>query len=362
MSKTDDTPTGFARPARSPAIRAAILDPDTGDECPPAKFDEHGRLLNAEEAIGEIVNPDGARRLRGLLQQPRGQRRAHARRQVLDRRPRLPRRRRASSTSRAATRDWLRVDGENFAAAPVEQVLARHPDVVLAAVYAVPSAEVGDEVMVALHLHDGAAFDADGFARVPRRAAGPVTEVDAALRAHLRRPAVDRDAEGAEARAAARALGVRRRGVVASRPRARVPAAHRRRRRRVARPVRRRATASISSDADELGAGSERTPRPRRRGGGRDAGRGPRDRRRTRRSGRDGGVHGPDDEIAPVRVQPRRDDRRDGRARHRARRNRRRDSPSTISSPNRLRISRPGSDPITVTSTCWSTTSGARSS
>ena len=48
--------------------------------------------------------------------------------------------------------DWLRVDGENFAATPVELVLARHPDVVLAAVYAVPSVGVGDEVMVALHL------------------------------------------------------------------------------------------------------------------------------------------------------------------------------------------------------------------
>ena len=59
--------------------------------------------------------------------------------------------------------DWLRVDGENFAAAPVEQVISRHPDVVLAAVYAVPSADVGDEVMVAIHLRDGAAFDAEAF-------------------------------------------------------------------------------------------------------------------------------------------------------------------------------------------------------
>jgi fatty-acyl-CoA synthase len=34
---------------------------------------------------------------------------------------------------------------------------------VLAAVYAVPSPEVGDEVMVALLLHDGARFDPEGF-------------------------------------------------------------------------------------------------------------------------------------------------------------------------------------------------------
>ena len=34
--------------------------------------------------------------------------------------------------------DWLRVDGENFASAPIERILQRHPDVVLAVVYAVP--------------------------------------------------------------------------------------------------------------------------------------------------------------------------------------------------------------------------------
>ncbi len=51
--------------------------------------------------------------------------------------------------------DWLRVDGENFAAAPVEELLQRHPDVVLASVYAVPDVAVGDQVMATLLLHDG---------------------------------------------------------------------------------------------------------------------------------------------------------------------------------------------------------------
>jgi fatty-acyl-CoA synthase len=59
--------------------------------------------------------------------------------------------------------EWLRVDGENFAAAPVERVLARFPGVVLAAVYAVPDPDVGDRVMAALQLRPGAAFDADAF-------------------------------------------------------------------------------------------------------------------------------------------------------------------------------------------------------
>jgi fatty-acyl-CoA synthase len=42
-------------------------------------------------------------------------------------------------------------------------VLARHPSVVLCAVYAVPSVEVGDDVMAALHLHDDARFDPGEF-------------------------------------------------------------------------------------------------------------------------------------------------------------------------------------------------------
>ena len=60
--------------------------------------------------------------------------------------------------------DWLRVDGENFAAAPVEAILKRSPDVVLASVYAVPDPVVGDQVMAALQLRPGAQFDPDGFA------------------------------------------------------------------------------------------------------------------------------------------------------------------------------------------------------
>ena len=60
--------------------------------------------------------------------------------------------------------DWLRVDGENFAAAPVARILERHPDVVVAAVYAVPDPVVGDQVMAALQLRPEAAFDPGAFA------------------------------------------------------------------------------------------------------------------------------------------------------------------------------------------------------
>src|SRR6201999_4372550 len=59
--------------------------------------------------------------------------------------------------------DWLRVDGENLGTAPIERVLARHPDVTEVAVYAVPDPAVGDQVMAALVLTSGAEFDTDKF-------------------------------------------------------------------------------------------------------------------------------------------------------------------------------------------------------
>ena len=161
MSKTDDTPPGsLGIPV--PGFRAAIYDSDTGEECPRAKFDEHGRLLNAEDAIGEIVNPDGAGSFEGYYNNPEAN--AERMRGGMYWTGDLGYRDEAGFFYFAGRNsDWLRVDGENIAAAPVEQVIARYPNMVIAAVYAVPSPEVGDEVMAALHLHEGTAFDADDF-------------------------------------------------------------------------------------------------------------------------------------------------------------------------------------------------------
>jgi fatty-acyl-CoA synthase len=52
--------------------------------------------------------------------------------------------------------DWLRVDGENMTTAPIERILQRLPAVSQVAVYAVPDQQVGDQVMAALVLVDGA--------------------------------------------------------------------------------------------------------------------------------------------------------------------------------------------------------------
>jgi fatty-acyl-CoA synthase len=160
VQRTPDTPRGALGRALPGTV---ILDPDTGEECPRALFDEHGRLLNAEEAIGEMVSQTGAAGFEGYW------RNAEAESTRL--------RNGWYWTGDLGYRDeddffyfggrdvdWLRVDGENFAAAPVEGILQRHPDVVLASVYAVPDTVVGDQVMATVLLQPGTTFDPEGFA------------------------------------------------------------------------------------------------------------------------------------------------------------------------------------------------------
>src|SRR5699024_5787516 len=59
--------------------------------------------------------------------------------------------------------DWLRVDGENFAAAPVERIIQRFPGVSAAPVYAVADPRTGDRVMCAVEMLPGAEFDPAAF-------------------------------------------------------------------------------------------------------------------------------------------------------------------------------------------------------
>ena len=143
---------------------AAVVDPETFEEKPRARFAEDGRLLNAAEAIGELVGRNVVDRFEGYYANPE----ADAERT----------RNGWYWSGDLAYRDdqgvfffagrvgeWLRVDSENFAAAPVERILGRYPPVRAAAVYAVPDERTADDqVMVAFELADGAAFDPAGFA------------------------------------------------------------------------------------------------------------------------------------------------------------------------------------------------------
>ena len=153
--RTPDTPPnalGVGLPG------TVVLNPQTGEECPRARFDEHGRLLNADEAIGEIANTQTAANFEGYWNNPEANN-ERTRQGIYWTGDLGYRDDKGFFYFAGRNYDWLRVDGENFAAAPVEAVLARHPDIVLAAVYAVPNAIVGDDVMAAVLLRDGAEFD-----------------------------------------------------------------------------------------------------------------------------------------------------------------------------------------------------------
>jgi fatty-acyl-CoA synthase len=153
-----DPPGALGRP--TPGV--TILD-EQGHECPPAQFDAAGRVANPEEAIGEIVNTSGPGYFEGYYKNEVATRArtrdGHFHTGDLGYRD-------ADGFVYFAGRDveWIRVEGENFLARPVEDILQRHPDVFLAAVYAVPDAEAGDRVMAALALRDGAPFDPVAFA------------------------------------------------------------------------------------------------------------------------------------------------------------------------------------------------------
>jgi len=162
MSRGPGTPRqSLGKPP--PDTDVVIVDPATGRECTRARFDTDGRLVNASEAIGEIVSRDGVPRFEGY----------YANEEAEAERTRGGwfwsgdlgyRDSEGFFYFAGRTADWLRVDGENFAAAPVERILARFAGVVTAAVLPVPDPRTGDQVMAVLEMLDGAAFDPVAFA------------------------------------------------------------------------------------------------------------------------------------------------------------------------------------------------------
>ena len=160
VSRTPDTPpNALGRADES----VKILDPDTGDECPLAVFDDTGKLLNPDEAIGELVSMVSAPTFEGYWNNPEADdERTHG--GIYWSGDLAYRDAEGFVYFAGRNFDWLRVDGENFAAAPVERILVRHPDIDLAAVYAVPSSSVGDDVMAAVVRRPGADFDPEEFA------------------------------------------------------------------------------------------------------------------------------------------------------------------------------------------------------
>ena len=139
-----------------------VLDPETGRECPPAEFDENGKVTNLDAAVGEIVETKPTSSFEGYYKNE----------------PATSTRFREGCywSGDLAYRDrdgwfyfagrsneWLRVDGENFAAAPIEAIIGRHPAVRAVAVYAVPDDPVGDRVMASIEVVGGRSLDASEF-------------------------------------------------------------------------------------------------------------------------------------------------------------------------------------------------------
>ncbi|MEV2265823.1 AMP-binding protein [Nonomuraea africana] len=138
-----------------------IRNQDTGGRCPPAILVD-GRLTNPDEAIGELVNVKGVGLFDGYYNDPgadaeRVRQGAYWSGDLAYADPQGF----VFFAGRGTER--LRVDGENLAVAPIESALRELPGVVEAAVYPVPDAAAGDQVMAALVLDrpfDPAAFAA----------------------------------------------------------------------------------------------------------------------------------------------------------------------------------------------------------
>lgn len=142
----------------------AIYDAETLTECAVAEFDEHGALANADDAIGELVNTEGAGMFAGYYndQGATDERMRHGMFWSGD----LAYRDADGWIYLAGrTADWMRVDGENMTSAPIERILIRLPAISTVAVYPVPDEFVGDQVMAAIVLQDEATLTPDEFAR-----------------------------------------------------------------------------------------------------------------------------------------------------------------------------------------------------
>jgi fatty-acyl-CoA synthase len=157
ITREPGTPPGSVGRGRE---GVAIYDSTTVTECPPATFDEHGALTNPDEAIGELVNTTGPGYFAGYYNDPvaNDERMRHGMYWSGD----LAYRDADGWIYLAGrTADWMRVDGENLAAAPIERILQRLDGISQVAVYAVPDEHVGDQVMAALVLRDGTTLSPD---------------------------------------------------------------------------------------------------------------------------------------------------------------------------------------------------------
>jgi len=146
IGRTPDTPEGSLGPL-PPELD--IVDVQSGESCPPG-------------VVGELVNVGGPGQFRGYYRDPGAEaERMHG--GVYHSGDLAYRDDDGFVYFAGRLGDWMRVDGENLGTAPIERVLMRYPGVTEVAVYGIPDPAVGDRVMAALVLADGARFDVEQF-------------------------------------------------------------------------------------------------------------------------------------------------------------------------------------------------------
>ena len=206
---------------------------EEGNEKPRAELDARGNVRNAEESVGEIVNTQGIGPFEGYYNNEEA----------------------SAKTTRfgwywsgdlgykdaqgylyfaGRNADWIRVDGENFPAGPIEAALSKAPGVVVAAVYGVPDDQAGDQVMAGLVMAGELAFRARRVRALARCAGCDRPEVAPSLRPDPQGSPdhgheQDREAHARAPEVPSRSPG-RRRVFRARARRGRLPAVHRRRR------------------------------------------------------------------------------------------------------------------------------------
>jgi fatty-acyl-CoA synthase len=161
VSRVPGTPPGSIG---MPQDGVAVYDRATRTECPRAVFDASGRVLNLDDAVGELVNTAGAGFFRGYYNddEATAERMADGMYWSGD----LAYRDEAGFVYYVGrTSDWLRVDGENLGAGVIEEILLRHPAVSQAAVYGIRDPDSGDQLVAALVLRDRDGLDPAGFER-----------------------------------------------------------------------------------------------------------------------------------------------------------------------------------------------------
>jgi fatty-acyl-CoA synthase len=159
VTREDGTPAGSIGKGY-PGV--AVYHSDTVTECAPAVFDETGALANFDDAVGELVNTDGAGPFVGYYNDDAAtsERMRHGMYWSGD----LAYRDTDGWIYLAGrTSDWLRVDGENLATGPIERILQQLGPINQVAVYGIPDSAVGDQVMAAIVLKDGASLTPAGF-------------------------------------------------------------------------------------------------------------------------------------------------------------------------------------------------------